>query len=166
MTFAAIPSGESVYLDANVFVYWLGPDPKFGNACADLAERVEKNDVVAYISANDLSDVAHRLMTLEACATFGIPYAGVAKRLRRKPDDVRQLVRFRRALDTIAKIGVRILDDTGSDVANAGDASRLHGLLSADGLIVALMRKHGLTAMASNDVDFDRVPGIVRYSPI
>jgi predicted nucleic acid-binding protein len=166
MTFAAIPSGESVYLDANVFVYWLGPDPTFGDACARLAERVEKNDIVGYISANDLSDVAHRLMTLEACATFGVPYARGAARLRRKPDDIRQLIRFRHALDAIAKIGVRILDVTGSDVVNAADASRLHGLLSGDGLIVALMRKHGLTALASNDADFDRVPGIVRYSPI
>jgi predicted nucleic acid-binding protein len=37
--------------------------------------------------------------------------------------------------------------------------------LSGDALIVAFMRHHGLTHLASHDADFDRVPGLTRYSP-
>jgi predicted nucleic acid-binding protein len=44
-------------------------------------------------------------------------------------------------------------------------ASRLTGLLSNDALIVAVMQASGLTKLASNDADFDRVPGITRYAP-
>ena len=40
------------------------------------------------------------------------------------------------------------------------------GLLSGDALILAVMQTHGLTHLASNDADFDRVPGIVRYGPV
>jgi hypothetical protein len=29
----------------------------------------------------------------------------------------------------------------------------------------AMMRDHGLISLASNDSDFDRVPGITRYAP-
>jgi predicted nucleic acid-binding protein len=32
-------------------------------------------------------------------------------------------------------------------------------------LIVAVMQQHGLTALASHDADFDRVPGITRHAP-
>jgi predicted nucleic acid-binding protein len=32
-------------------------------------------------------------------------------------------------------------------------------------LIVAVMQAHGLTKIASNDTDFDRVPGLMRYAP-
>src|SRR6266849_2322707 len=39
------------------------------------------------------------------------------------------------------------------------------GLLSNDALLVAVMQAHGLTKLASNDPDFDRVPGITRYAP-
>ena len=39
------------------------------------------------------------------------------------------------------------------------------GLLTNDALIVAVMRANGLTKIASNDADFDRVPGITRYAP-
>jgi predicted nucleic acid-binding protein len=30
---------------------------------------------------------------------------------------------------------------------------------------VAIMQAHGLDKIASNDADFDRVPGITRYAP-
>ena len=38
------------------------------------------------------------------------------------------------------------------------------GLLHNDAMIVAIMRLHGLTNLASADVDFDRVPGLTRYA--
>lgn len=34
-----------------------------------------------------------------------------------------------------------------------------------DAKIVAVMQHHGLTDLASNDADFDRVPWITRYAP-
>jgi predicted nucleic acid-binding protein len=37
-----------------------------------------------------------------------------------------------------------------------------HGLLCGDALIVAVMQERGLTDLASNDADFDRVPALVR----
>jgi len=40
------------------------------------------------------------------------------------------------------------------------------GLLHNDALIVTLMQLHGLTNLASNDADFDRVPGLMRYAPL
>jgi predicted nucleic acid-binding protein len=40
------------------------------------------------------------------------------------------------------------------------------GLLTNDGLIVAVMQANGLSNLASNDTDFDRVPGPTRYGPV
>ena len=39
-------------------------------------------------------------------------------------------------------------------------------LLTGDGLVVAVMHAHGLTNRVSSDADFDRVPGLTRYSPV
>jgi predicted nucleic acid-binding protein len=39
------------------------------------------------------------------------------------------------------------------------------GLLSGDALVVAVMQSQNLIHLASNDADFDRVPGIKRYAP-
>ena len=77
MTFADIPSGASVFVDANVFVYEFAPDPQYGPPCRELMERIELGDLTGVCSTRELSDVAHRLMTLEACQTLGWPYAAL-----------------------------------------------------------------------------------------
>ena len=166
MNFAAIPLGESVFLDANVFVYDFGPDPSFGPPSRALLECIEQGKLHGYVSADVLHDVAHRLMTLEACQTLGWSYVGIGPRLRCHPADIQNLQRFRQALDEIVAIGIHVLPIAVQNVLLAGDLSRQHGLLSGDALILAVMQSHGLTNLASNDADFDRVPGITRYTPL
>ena len=38
-------------------------------------------------------------------------------------------------------------------------------LLTNDAMIVALMRRHGVTHLVTNDNDFDRVPGLTVWKP-
>ena len=166
MNFAAIRSGESVFVDANVFVYTFGPDPSFGPPSKKLLSRIEVSDVKGCTSTHVLHDVAHRLMTLEACQAFGWPYTGIGQRLRRHPLEIRKLYRFRQALDEILAIGVQILPVSAEQVLLAGDLSLAHGLLSGDALILAVMRSHNVTSLASGDTDFDHVSEITRYSPL
>jgi predicted nucleic acid-binding protein len=44
-------------------------------------------------------------------------------------------------------------------------ASQQFELLTGDALVVAVMQAHGLTHLASNDADFDRVTWLTRYEP-
>ena len=53
----------------------------------------------------------------------------------------------------------------GGDVSLAADVCDQYGLLSNDALVVVLMRRRGLSTLASHDADFDRVPGLTRYAP-
>ena len=71
MNFTNVASGDSVFLDANVFVYDFGPNPVFGPPCKALLKRLESGDFLGYISAAVFNDIAYRLMTLEACQLFG-----------------------------------------------------------------------------------------------
>ncbi len=166
MKFSDIPSGTSVFVDANVFVYDFAPDPQFGVPCRELLERIELGDLKGFCSSRELSDVAHRLTTLEACQTWGWPFAGIGERLRTHPSEISQLVRFRQALDEIVAMNVQVLAVAQQDVLLAGDISRQHGLLSGDALIVAMMQTHHITSLASNDTDFDRIPNLTRFSPL
>jgi predicted nucleic acid-binding protein len=166
MTFAAIPTGISVFLDANVFVYSYSGDATFGAASTDLLERVELRDLEGYISTHFFSEVARRLMTLEACQAFGWSYAGIARQLRRHPAQLKKLQEFRKALDDIVAIGIHILPVHAQNVLLVGDLSLQHGLLSSDALVAAIMQTNGLTHLASNDADFDHVHGVIRYAPI
>jgi len=71
MTFATIPSGAAVFLDANTLVYHFSVHPVFGPPSTDLVERIENREVNGFTSADVVSDVAHRLMTVEAIGQFG-----------------------------------------------------------------------------------------------
>jgi len=165
LTLADIPAGAAVFLDANVFVYHFAPHPVLQGPCQQLLERCTREELVGFTSAHVVSNVAHRIMTLEAVDRFGWPTTGIGRRLLRHPDDVRQLTRFRQAVEEIPAFGIQVLPITMHLVSAAAAVSGQHGLLSGDALVVAVMREHGLVNLASHDADFDRVPGLTRYAP-
>ena len=166
MNIAALPAGESVFIDANVFIYDFGADPLFGPPSRAFLKRIETGQIQGYTSSLVLHNFAHRAMTLEACQTLGWSYAGIARRLRDNPAEIRKLFRFRRMMDAILGMGVEVLDVNAEHILLASDVSRTHGLLSGDALIVEMMWSRSLVNLVSADEDFDRVPGLVRYAPI
>ena len=66
MTFAQIPAGAAIFLDANTLVYHFANHPNFGAVCTQLVKRIEQHQLPGFISTHVLSEIAHRLMTLEA----------------------------------------------------------------------------------------------------
>jgi predicted nucleic acid-binding protein len=105
-------------------------------------------------------------MTIEASTLFGWPFQGIAYRLQKFPAQLQKLAAFRQAVETVLNSKIKILSIQPSLVLTAAALSQQTGLLSNDALIVAVMQASGLTNLASNDADFDRVPGINRYPPV
>ncbi|MFV2069627.1 MAG: type II toxin-antitoxin system VapC family toxin [Pirellulales bacterium] len=163
MTFDDLDDGESLFLDANTLVYHFSAHPIFGPACGQLMARIEKQAIIGYTSTQLLSNVAHRLMTIEASAAFGWPFAGIATRLKRHHSEIPQLAQFRAAIESAANSEIRVLTIPSHLIARAAAISQQFELLSDDALVVALMQEHGLTHLASYDADFDRVPSLTRY---
>jgi predicted nucleic acid-binding protein len=166
MTFADLLPGESVFLDANTLVYHFAAHATFGAACTQLLQRVENQELLGFTSTQVLGEVAHRLMTTEASSLFGWPFAGIGNRLRTHPAEVQRLSTFRTALEAIARSKLRVLIIPPDMLLAAAVICQHVGLLTNDGLIVAVMQANGLTNIASNDADFDRVPGLTRYAPV
>jgi predicted nucleic acid-binding protein len=98
MTFSDIPAGAAVFVDANVFVYHFAPHPSLQAACQQLLERFASEELIGHTSAHVLTNVAHRMMTLEAVDRFSWPTPGIAQRLQRHPDQFRLLTRFSQRL--------------------------------------------------------------------
>ncbi|MCR4413827.1 MAG: hypothetical protein NUV77_15515 [Thermoguttaceae bacterium] len=101
LTFADIPAGAAVFVDANTFVYAHSLHPQFGSPSTQLLERIERRELSGFTSAHVLGETSHRLMTLEACTAFGRPFAGIAARLRRHPAQAQTLAIFRQAIEGI-----------------------------------------------------------------
>jgi predicted nucleic acid-binding protein len=166
MIFGDLVTGDSTFVDANTLVYHFEPHPHYGSACTTLVQRIELQDIVGFTSTHVLSEVAHRLMTLESIKRFGWPVTGIAQRLRTHPAAVQQLVDFRQALDSIPNLRIQVLLIAPPMIAAAAAVSQQTGLLSNDALVVTVMQANGLDKLASNDADFDRVTGLTRYAPL
>jgi predicted nucleic acid-binding protein len=165
MTFADLLRGESVFVDANTLVYHFANHARFGTPCTQLLQRIENQELAGFTSTQVLGEAAHRLMTTEASSLFGWSFAEIGNRLRMNPTEVCKLHVFRRAVEDVLQSKMQILTIAPNLLLTAVALCQQLGLLTNDGLIVAVMQAHGLTRLASNDTDFDRVPGLTRYAP-
>jgi predicted nucleic acid-binding protein len=164
MTFNDIPAGATVFLDANTLIYHFPNHPRYGAVCTSLVERIEQKEIQGFTSTDCLADLAHRLMTIEAMGHFNWPATGLAARLRKHHAEIPRLSLYKQATARVTQLGINVLPITEPLVVAATDFSSQYGLLTGDALIIAVMRHHGLTQLASLDDDFDRVPGVTRFA--
>ena len=73
MIYADLPAGATVFLDASVFIHHFEPNALYGPPATEFLERVENQEIVGVTTTHVLSEVAHRLMTIEAMQAFGWP---------------------------------------------------------------------------------------------
>jgi predicted nucleic acid-binding protein len=165
MIFDDLLSGASLFVDANPLVYYFASDPLLGAACARLVRRAQNQELRAFISTHVLSEVAHKLMAVEAAIQFGWK-SKVVQHLKQQPNKVQHLSMFRQAIQQVPQLGIQVLSIAPMLIDAGALVSQQTGLLTNDALIIAIMQTHGLTNLASNDPDFDRVPGINRYAPL
>jgi predicted nucleic acid-binding protein len=155
-----------VFVDANVLTYHFEGHARWGSACTQLLQRIENQQLAGYTSTQVIGEVSHRLMTIEAHRLFNWAVAGIGNRLRTNPTEVLKLGLFRTAVEGLLQGRLLVLTVTPAHLATGVALSQQIGLLTNDALIVAVMQAHGLSKIASNDADFDRVPGITRYAPV
>jgi len=165
MTFTDLLAGDVIFLDANTLVYHFTLDRRYGGACSQLLQRIENQEIQGFTSTHVLTEMAHRIMTIEAIGAFARPLAGIARRLRQHPAQVQQLTGFHQAVERVLQSRVQVLATPVPLVAVGTRLSRQTGLLSNDALILAVMQANGMIKLASSDQDFDAVPGITRYAP-
>jgi predicted nucleic acid-binding protein len=166
MTFLDLVAGDAVFLDANTSVYHFAPDPRWSSSCGLLLQRIQNQEIVGRTSAAILSEVAHRLMTIEAKARHRWSSGKLIHHLKKSPHIVQTLTNSEAAIASIVRSLVHIFPVDAGLVVAATAVSRQTGLLTNDALTIALMQAHGLTKLASNDPDFDCVPGLTRYAPV
>jgi predicted nucleic acid-binding protein len=128
-----------MYLDANFFVFGVtGTDARAQRILA-LLDQVEKGKT-AFASALVVDEVIWAL-----------------RRNKQDWDFIQQVVE-----DIYNTVNLEVCDVPGDLPLDALRVMDEHRLKPRDALHVALMKRYGITEIASDDSDFDRVPGIKR----
>jgi len=162
MTLAEMQDGDSVFVDANVFIYHFGGrSPE----CKVFLERCARRELLGHTSALILAEVLHRLMIAEAIAKGLVTAKTAVRKLGENPELVKQLTQYQEDVDKIFQMNITILALTPEIVRLSGEVRRSEGLLTNDSLVIACMRAQGLTKVATANGDFDRVGGITVCKP-
>jgi predicted nucleic acid-binding protein len=162
MTLAELLDSDSVFVDANVFIYHFG-----GRLleCKTFLERCARRELLGYTSTPILAEVLHRLMIAEAIAKGLITAKTAVRKLGETPELVKQLTQYQDDVDKIFQMNLTILALTPEIVRLSTEVRKNEGLLTNDSLVVACMRAQGLTKVATANGDFDRVIGVTVYKP-
>ena len=109
MTLAELRDGDSVFIDANIFIYHFGGRSA---ACKLLLERCARRELQGYTSTPTLAEVLHRLMVAEAVQKKLVTPRTAIRKLKDQPELVKQLTEYHEDVDKIEQMNLTILKST------------------------------------------------------
>lgn len=165
-TFRRIPANIDVMLDANIVVYGLFPQVRFHEVCKQLFVRGAKREVRLHLVVSTAADVIHRAMILEMLAQGQFQQsADVVNHLKQHPQTIQNLTRYKTILHDLVQAHINILSLTYRDLHESKQYRDDHGLMTNDSIILAVMKREKIQYLATNDTDFERIPGIAVRVP-
>src|SRR5260370_12745994 len=111
MTLDDFQLGESFFLDVNTLVYHFQPHPILGTICSQLISRVQNQELFGLTSTHVLTEVAHRLMMVEAGLLPSWKPKKVKQQLQKQPGSLQQLTGFRKAIETVLISRIQVLTE-------------------------------------------------------
>jgi predicted nucleic acid-binding protein len=160
-----LPDGISCFVDANIFYYHFVETPPVSDSSTAFLQRVAEGGIIAYSSTHVLAEAIHKIMLAEAASRFDLNRAGLVNWLQKSQERIRELAEFQDAARELEAMKLVCLPVDVPLLVQAAECSRQMGLLTNDAIIVALMQRHALTHLVSNDDDFDRVVGLTVWKP-
>ena len=134
---------DSLFLDANVFLYLAGSDARYRDACRRALLAATEQGTLLVTSTEVLQEILH--------------YHAA----RRRPEDARNVY------DAVKDICEEILPVTEQQTARALELLVGHpGLPVREALHVATMETHGVKRLLSADRHFDRIDTVMRVDPL
>ncbi len=158
---SSLPSRSFVFIDANIFIYGLSGESA---QSAQLLERCLREDVTGITLFETVNEATHRFMVAEALAK-GLITRGTAKRLREQSGLIPALSDYWVNVERLLALNLLFVPVNEEILRAAQPERQAFSLLTNDSMIVACMREYGVSFLATNDADFERVTGITVFKP-
>ncbi len=162
MTFNEIASDARLYIDANIFVYHFA---EASDECRSLILRCGQERIRAFTGTHVLLEVAHRIMMTEAVDKGLVTPGNVPRKLKRRPELASQLNGHSDAIRYILNMGIEILQVDADILELSANLRAQTGFLVNDSISLAMMQRHGIPAIATNDQDFQRLNWLEVHLP-
>ncbi|MEA3239452.1 MAG: type II toxin-antitoxin system VapC family toxin [Candidatus Bipolaricaulota bacterium] len=158
-----LSAGQTVFIDANIFIYHF---TGLSQECSIFLERCERGEVWGVTAVHILLEVLHRLMMIEAVTKELVTSGNIAKKLRKRPNVVKQLADYQTQTEAILEMGIEVVGLTSDSLKVSHPYRQQDGLLVNDSQTAAVMEAEGILYLATADPDFTRVEELRVYSPL
>lgn len=162
MTLEQVPSDRMIFIDANILIYHFTEQSL---SCSKLLRRCQDSEVSGFTSVVCVSEMLHRLMLAEAIQKGYVTPPNALRKLKENPEIVKKLDRYQETPKRILEMKIAILSAIPEIVQRSKAIRKRYGLMTNDSLIITTMKMNRLKLLASNDGDFDNIPGVQRFKP-
>jgi len=163
MKLKGIQRSSKVFIDSNIITYHLSGHNIFGGASRNFLKDVERGEYESYINDVALSEVLLNFIKSELFRLRGIKPHRVVREIKRDPSLI-GLVNFDAVTKLFENLRVEILP-VEYKCKELVEFISGYFLLPNDALHVATMKRYGITNIATNDPDFERVGWIKVWKP-
>lgn len=160
-----IPQGTRCFIDANIIYYSLVNTAGLTADCIGFFKRIRRGEITALASSVVVAEAMHKVMLSEAAQRYGLPRQGLAHHLQRQAHLLTGLGDHLKVPVLIRTLNIHLEPITLDLLEAAAHCSTQYQLLTNDSLTIAVMKKLSLTHLATNDDNFDSVPGITVWKP-
>ncbi len=153
-----------IYVETNILLSAALADAKYGPSALRFLERSCGDEIELLTSTLTIDGVSFVALKVKLEEKYGVTRNQVLY-LKRNPEVVMALA------SGVNQIVENVLSLTTLVEVSAPDVQQMRlyvkefGLLPRDAIHLAVTHRLGLTCMASNDSDFNRVPWLTRYAP-
>ena len=162
----ALPTDSRIFIDANIFLYAILGHPNFKSPCKDFLIKLENGEYDGITSTLILNEVVHKLMLAEVVKINRLSSEHDAlKLIRKNPVFISKLHSTWNNYAYIKRYPIMIAEVDEKEMDLAVQISERYRLLISDAVHITTMKTRGIVDLASNDSDFERVPGINLWKP-
>lgn len=160
-----LPSGTTVYVDSNIFIYDTTTHPKYASSCSLFLDRVESGEITGVTSVLSINETVHKLSIIELSSKLKKKPVLILHLIKKNPSLLDDLETPFVAAESIMNMNLEIVTLFVTIFIEALEFMKRYRLMSNDAIHVATMKRHGITNIATNDPDFKRVGWIKIWKP-
>jgi predicted nucleic acid-binding protein len=161
-------SSDKIFIDSNIFLDYIIPHPAFCRVASDFLKRVEIEEIHAITTPAVLAEVSHILLLETGAVILKNHNRNIVMNKIESDSHFSNLCRdaVDKLNEFISKLdGLQLIPVMPEDYFRASDLARAYNLMSFDALHLSAMRRAQVRNIATRDRDFERVDGIVVWSP-
>jgi len=160
----SLPDESVVFIDSNIFTYFLLGGSKHFGPCRDFLKRVEKGRIAGLINDIVITETWFNYLKYNIVVDNRIPVKEFVQFIKKNPGAISK-VDVSEIADIFSMPNIHLIAPPQTFVLAAIGGSPRPPLLSNDAYHLIAMRYSGIENIATSDTDFEGIKGITVWKP-